>query len=64
MDLSMYREMDPHILYSIINMKMRNARTDLESVLYDLDIDAEEFAQHMATHGYHYNRETNQFRRT
>lgn len=62
MDFTQYHKMDPHILYSIINMRMRNTQTNLEAVLYDLDIDVAAFTRHMAHHGFFYLPETNQFR--
>ncbi len=62
MDLSMYRAMDPAILASIINMRIRNSGTDLQTVLDDLDIEVEAFIGHMAKHGYHYSKARDQFR--
>lgn len=62
MDLSMYRAMDPAILASIINMRIRNSGTDLQAVLDDLDLEVEAFIRHMAKHGYRYSPATDQFR--
>lgn len=62
MDLTGYQEMDPSILYSIINMRLRNSRMSLAEVLDDLDIDLTAFTAHMADHDFHYNEKTNQFR--
>ena len=53
---------DPNIILSIINLKLRDYYSDLESLKYDLE-DAEEMISILENNGYLYNKEINQFRK-
>ena len=41
MDIGNYREMDPYMLLSIINLKLRDYYSDIESLCDDLEIEKE-----------------------
>lgn len=53
---------DPAMLYSIINMKLRDQYTDLDDLCASLDIDPAELTRTLAAAGYHYDPATNTFR--
>ncbi|HBI6981383.1 TPA: DUF4250 domain-containing protein [Clostridium perfringens] len=61
MDIGNYREMDPYMLLSIINLKLRDYYSDIESLCDDLEIEKEIIEQRLKDCGYIYNRENNQF---
>ncbi len=52
---------DPFMLLSIINMKLRDQYSDLDSLCDDLDLDREELEQTLAAAGFSYNQQTNSF---
>ncbi len=55
---------DPVILLSFMNMKLRDAYSNLEALFEDLDVSEEEkvqVLQKLESLGYHYNENTNQF---
>lgn len=58
----MYIPKDPEILYSMINMKLRDTYSSLEDLCADEDVDREEIEQILNAAGYYYNEETNSFR--
>ena len=58
----MYLPKDPEILYSMINMRLRDTYSSLEDLCADEDVDREEIEQILNTAGYYYNEETNSFR--
>lgn len=62
MDLSNYRHMDPNLLYSLINTKLRNDYEDLDDLTRSLDIDREELEERLAKAGFIYHADQNQFR--
>lgn len=62
MEMQNYQTMDPHILYSLVNTRLRNSRRGIRALLADEDIDLADFLAHMAHYGFIYNEETNQFR--
>lgn len=62
MDLSNYRHMDPHLLYSLVNTKLRNDYADLDDLVRSFDLDREALEQRLADAGYVYNTDQNQFR--
>lgn len=53
---------DPEILYSMVNMKLRDQYESLEDYCYDEDIDREELESILNKAGYYYKEEINQFR--
>ena len=61
MDLENYETMDAFILLSIINLKLRDYYSDIESLCDDLGIEKEIIGQRLKNCGYIYNRENNQF---
>lgn len=54
-------KMDSHILYSLINMRLRNEYSDLNALCASLDIDKQVLIKKLASSGYHYHLENNQF---
>lgn len=56
------QRMDVHLLYSLINMKLRNDYEDLDDLARGLDIDRAELEARLGTAGYGYSAELNQFR--
>ncbi|MFI3244290.1 MAG: DUF4250 domain-containing protein [Akkermansia sp.] len=53
---------DPYILYSFINMKLRNDFHTLEELCLCLDLNKEEICQKLAKAGFHYDPQLKQFR--
>lgn len=62
MDFRNYRAMDPNILYSFVNSRLRDFHTHLESFCYDNGLVPEEFEAFMAEYGFYYDHKINQFR--
>lgn len=58
------QRMDVHLLYSLINMKLRNDYEDLDDLACGLDIDRAELEARLGAAGYGYSAELNQFRRS
>lgn len=56
------QRMDAHLLYSIVNMKLRNDYEDLDDLARGLDIDRAELEARLREAGYVYSAETKQFR--
>ncbi|MFZ2258083.1 MAG: DUF4250 domain-containing protein [Clostridiaceae bacterium] len=54
--------MDPNILYSLVNTRLRDFHEDLASFCYDNGLHEDEFQSFMADHNFHYNKKLNQFR--
>ena len=52
---------DPVMLLSFINLKLRDFYSSLEALCDDLDVDAKEITDKLASINYHYNKEQNQF---
>lgn len=52
---------DPIMLYSIINTKLRDFYSSLEVLCEDMNIDKEELKEKLATVGFEYNEDQNQF---
>ncbi|MDE6329571.1 MAG: DUF4250 domain-containing protein [Muribaculaceae bacterium] len=52
---------DPHMLYSVINMKLRDQYPDLAALCDDLAIDPAELRQVLGDAGYSYDPATNRF---
>lgn len=53
---------DPHLLYSLINMKLRNDYADLDDLVRSLGVEREELEQRLDRAGYRYDAGLNQFR--
>lgn len=56
------QRMDVHLLYSIINMKLRNDYADLDDLARGLDIDRAGLEARLREAGYVYSAEARQFR--
>ncbi len=52
---------DPHLLLSMVNMKLRNEFETLEDLIHHYHIDQNELVNAMALHGYHYDANRHQF---
>lgn len=52
---------DPAMLLSFINLKLRDFYSSFEALCDDLDADAEEITDKLASIDYYYNKEKNQF---
>ena len=52
---------DPVMLYSIINLKLRDFYSGLDALCEDLDINKEELVKTLAAAGFEYNEEENCF---
>jgi hypothetical protein len=53
---------DPHLLYSLVNMRLRNDYADLGDLVRSLDVDGEGLVRRLAAAGYVYDAAINQFR--
>lgn len=61
MNLRNFQTMDPNLLLSIVNMKLRNDHSDLNDLTRYYEIDRVALCQTLAAIGYRYNADTNQF---
>jgi len=52
---------DPMILFSFVNMKLRDEYDSIESMCDDLEIDLEELLTTLSKAGFEYNRAANKF---
>ena len=52
---------DPAMLFSFINMRLRDFGVDLERLCDDLDVDRSEIEATLARIDYHYDADRNQF---
>lgn len=62
MDLTNYLQMDPHLLYGLVNTELRNHCDSLDDLVKTHDLDQEELVAKLAKAGYDYQRALNQFR--
>lgn len=62
MDLSRFQQMDANLLYSILNMKLRNDYSDLDDLCSSHGVVRNELEQHMTAAGFTYFKELEQFR--
>jgi hypothetical protein len=62
MDLSNYLNMDPHLLYGLVNTELRNHCDSLEDLAKTHDLDSSALAARLASAGYEYRPALNQFR--
>lgn len=53
---------DPFMLYSVVNMKLRDEYPDFETLCRSMDADPEEIKTKLAQAGFEYDPTTNQFR--
>ncbi|MDV5171758.1 DUF4250 domain-containing protein [Photobacterium rosenbergii] len=62
MDLNKYETMDPVMLMSIVNMKIRDEFGDLDALVKYYDIDKDKLVARLASAGFDYLPEAKQFR--
>lgn len=53
---------DPMMLLSVINLKLRDMYSDLDSLCEDLDVDKAQLVEKLASADYHYDASANQFK--
>ncbi|GAA0856571.1 MULTISPECIES: DUF4250 domain-containing protein [Clostridium] len=56
------KDMDPNILVSIINLKLRDYYSSLENLCEDMDIDMNVLESSLEKGGFSYNEDVNQFK--
>jgi len=52
---------DPIMLYSTINLKLRDFYSSLDALCEDMDVDKEELTGKLKAAGFEYNEESNRF---
>lgn len=52
---------DPFMLFSFINMKLRDQYPSLDALCEDMDIDKQQLLETLATAGFEYSEENNKF---
>lgn len=57
----MYLPNDPVMLYSAVNMKLRDFYSGLDAFCEDMDVDKEALIEKLRAVGFEYNKERNQF---
>ncbi|MBP3568075.1 MAG: DUF4250 domain-containing protein [Lachnospiraceae bacterium] len=57
----MHLPKDPMMLYSVINLKLRDFYSDLDALCEDMDINREELMATLKTAGFEYNETNNRF---
>ncbi|WP_087022948.1 DUF4250 domain-containing protein [Thaumasiovibrio subtropicus] len=62
MSLSNYQTMDPVMLMSIVNMKLRDEFGDLDNLVKSLDLDKALLVDRLAKAGFEYLEDAKQFR--
>ena len=53
---------DPHILFSVVNTKLRDQYPNLDALCDDLDVSKTALVEKLAGAGYAYDRTANQFK--
>ncbi|CDM68687.1 Hypothetical protein CM240_1529 [Clostridium bornimense] len=61
MDNNKLKTMDPFMLLSIVNMKLRDFYSNLDDYCEDIGVDKELLKERLLTVGYKYDGETNSF---
>lgn len=62
MDKEVLLKMDPNILVSMVNMKLRDFYSNLDNYCDDMDISREIIEEKLGKAGYKYNGDINQFK--
>lgn len=60
--LSRYETMDPYILLSAVNLKLRDEFSSLDDLCKSLEVDEAKLCARLKTVGYSYNPDQNQFK--
>jgi len=63
MEVNSKEIIDPNILLSLVNMKLRDQYASLDILCYDLDMTKENIVNTLKTIGYNYNETENQFKK-
>lgn len=61
MDLERILAMDPYMLLSMVNMKLRDFYSSLDNLCEDWDVSTSVIEDKLKSAGYVYNKESNQF---
>ena len=62
MEIGNYKTMDPFMLLSIINLKLRHYYTSLDSLCEDLNIDKKDLEEVLRQNDFEYIESVNQFK--
>ncbi|WP_297518367.1 DUF4250 domain-containing protein [uncultured Clostridium sp.] len=62
MEINNYKTMDPYMLLSIVNLKLRDFYTSLDSLCDDLNIDKVELEKTLKEKDFEYIESVNQFK--
>lgn len=62
MDRESILSMDPNILVSLVNMKLRDFYSSLENYCDDIDVTSDELELKLSGAGYTYDKSNNQFK--
>jgi hypothetical protein len=62
MDLSKFQQMDPHLLFGLVNTELRNHCDSLEDLVKTHALDESHLITKLASADYTYHPELNQFR--
>ncbi len=62
MDKGQYISMDPNILLSMVNMKLRDFYSNLSALCDDMEIEEEALKEKLSEIGYEYDDNINQFK--
>jgi len=62
MEVNSKEIIDPNILLSLVNMKLRDRYASLDILCYDLEMTKENIVNTLKTIGYNYNETENQFK--
>lgn len=62
MDREQVMNMDPNILVSLINMKLRDFYSSLEDLCYDIGIEKKDLEEKLRSSNYEYDELLNQFK--
>ncbi|MGL4763317.1 MAG: DUF4250 domain-containing protein [Sarcina sp.] len=62
MEIGNYKTMDPFMLLSIINLKLRDYYTSLDSLCEDLNIDKKDLEEVLRQNDFEYIESVNQFK--
>lgn len=62
MDRESVLSMDPNILLSLVNMKLRDFYSNLSALCEDIGVTEEELIEKLSLIGYKYEKEQNQFK--
>ncbi len=61
MNITNIERMDANLLYSIVNMKLRNEFSDLEDLCLSMDIDRGNLVSRLASAGFNYSPSLSRF---